>query len=265
MSESTTRLTILGCGGAAGTPSINGGWGKCDPDNPKNSRSRPSVLVEKGSHAILIDTSPDMRLQLLSTGTSHLDGVLFTHIHADHVHGIDDLREINRAMNAPIPIYGDAETLAPMKMRFDYAFTPLPDGAKSYFKPTLLDNQISDGDTFEVAGLTIQAFIQDHGWGNSMGYRMGPVAYSTDVVTMPEAAFEVLAGVDIWVVGALRDDPHPTHAHVEKALEWIERVRPRLAVLTHLSPDLDYDALESRLPEGVTAAFDGLVLESSES
>jgi len=258
------KVTILGCGGATGTPSINGGWGACDPENPKNRRSRPSVLVETRDAAILIDASPDLRAQLLSTGTRRLDAVLFTHIHADHTHGIDDLRDINRAMNAPIPVYGDAETLEPLKMRFAYAFAPLPDGVDFYFKPTLLAHEIADGDGFEAADVPVRAFAQDHGYCTSMGYRLGPVAYSTDVVNMPEAAFGHLAGVDVWIVGALRDEPHPTHAHVEKALDWASRIQPRLTVLTHLSPDLDYTTLSAKLPQGVIAAHDGLVIEAGE-
>ena len=257
----TIKVTILGCGGATGTPSINGGWGACDPENPKNRRSRPSILVETADTTILVDASPDLRAQLLASGTRKLDAVLFTHIHADHTHGIDDLRDVNRAMGAPIAAYGDAETLGPLTHRFAYVFEPLPKGTNFYFKPTLEAHEIRDGQDFQIGSIPVQAFAQDHGYCTSIGFRLGPVAYSTDVVRMPDAAFDALAGVEGWIVGALRDEPHPTHAHVEKALEWAARIGPRTTVLTHLSPDLDHGDLSARLPEGVVAGYDGLVLE----
>ncbi len=255
------KVTILGCGGSPGTPSIDGGWGECDPDNPKNRRLRPSVLVEDGDTAILIDTSPDLRQQLLSVGVTRLDAVLYTHYHADHLHGIDDLRPVNRAMNGPLDVYADRETLAVISERFGYVFEPLADNAPVIYKPLLVPKTITPGDTFQIGGLDVSVFEQDHGYCKTMGFRVGLFAYCTDVVELPEAAFDVLEGIDLFIVGALVDHPHPTHAHVDKALGWIERVGPTRSVLTHLSGHLDYDELLNRLPGGVEPAFDGMVIE----
>lgn len=255
------KVTILGCGGSSGTPAVDWGWGKCDPENPKNQRLRPSILVEEGTTRILVDTSPDLRRQLLSVGVNRLNAVFFTHSHADHLHGIDDLRPVNRTMDAPLDIYADAVTIGVIGERFGYVLEPLADGATFYYKPTLIPHQVKDGDRLPIGAIPVTAFEQDHGTGASMGYRFGPIAYSTDLMDLPEAAFDALEGVEAWIIGTLVDAPHPTHAHVAKALEWIDRVKPRRAVLTHLSGELDYDALAARLPDGVQPAYDGMVIE----
>ena len=254
------KAIILGCGGAGGVPAIGSGWGYCDPANPKNRRRRPSLLMENGASRVLVDTSPDLREQLLGAGINRLDAVVYTHDHADHLHGIDDLREVNRAMKAPLPIWASEIALATISRRFSYAVEPMPADATSIYKPWLLPQVISG--PFSVGNIPVQPFAQSHGDMETLGFRFGPIAYSTDVVDLSEEAFAVLAGVDVWILGCLTSDPHPTHAHVDKALEWIERVAPRRAFLTHMGPRLDYDTLNARLPVGVEPAYDGLEIEA---
>lgn len=252
------KVTILGSGAAGGVPMISSGWGRCDPANPKNRRRRPSILVEEAGKTILVDTSPDLREQLLSAEIRHLDAVLFTHAHADHLHGVDDLREINRAMNASVPVYGSRETLDEIGQRFDYVFTPLDPEKYGIYKPWLIPHAI-DG-RFEAAGVPVVSFDQDHGFSRTTGYRIGAMAYSTDVLHLPEDSMAQLEGLDLWIVGCLLDFPHTTHAHVGKALEWRERLKPKHMVITHMSPRLDYETLRRELPDGVEPGYDGLVL-----
>ena len=252
------KVTILGCGGSSGTPGVDWGWGECDPDNPKNRRLRPSILVEDGATKILVDTSPDLRQQLLNAGVSRLDAVLYTHYHADHLHGIDDLRPINRVINAPLDVYADKETLDVIDKRFGYVLEPLANGAGMYYKPTLEPHEIAPGDTLTIGGIDIDVFGQDHGYCDTLGFRFGPIAYSTDLTRLPEESFQMLEGIEVWIIGTLTDFEHPTHAHVDKALQWIDRIKPKRGVLTHLSGKLDYAALMARLPDGVEPAYDGL-------
>ncbi|MBT4932715.1 MAG: MBL fold metallo-hydrolase [Rhodospirillaceae bacterium] len=256
------KVTILGCGGSSGTPAVGRGWGKCDPNNPKNSRLRPSILVENGDTCLLVDTSPDLRQQLLNADVKRLDSVLFTHYHADHLHGIDDLRQINREMNAAIDVYADADTLRVIDERFGYVLEPLAENADMYYKPTLVPHELNDGDALGIGDIDIQVFTQDHGFCDTLGFRFGPIAYTTDVVELPDRAFEILKGVDTWIIGTLIDHPHPTHAHVDKALGWIDRIDPRRGVLSHLGYGFDYDTLNKRLPDHVEPAFDGMILEA---
>lgn len=255
------RVTVLGSGSSSGVPAVGIGWGACDPENPKNRRLRPSMLVEVADKTLLIDTSPDLREQLLRTETEHLDGVLYTHAHADHLNGLDDLRGVNRAMNAPLDIYCDADTLQTIRDRFDYVLTPLRPDATIYYKPVLHPHTIAPGEGFDVAGVEISAFDQDHGFSHTLGFRIGPLAYSTDLVDMPETSFEAVAGAHTWIIGCFTDRPHWTHLHVAKALEWIERVKPARAILTHLGPALDFDELTRSVPEGVDVAFDGMRID----
>lgn len=252
------RVTILGCGGSYGVPMIGNNWGNCDPANPKNRRRRPSILVEDGATRILVDTSPDLREQLLSAGVVHLDAVVYTHGHADHTHGIDDLRALNILMGAPIPVYADAGTLASLRKRFDYCFQPLKAGL-GYYKPTLVPHVIEG--LFVVGRTEIVPFVQDHGYMTSLGFRFGRFAYSTDVVNLDETAFAALEGVEVWVVDAVREVPHPVHAHLARTLGWIERLRPARAYLTHMNHTMDYDTLMRKLPPGVEPAYDGLVID----
>ena len=252
------KVTILGCGASWGVPAIGPDWGRCDPADPRNRRRRGSLLIESLGRAILIDTSPDLREQLLDARISRLDAVLLTHAHADHLHGLDDLRMIGQLMGHSIPFYGSAAGLAEAKQRFGYAFKPATPGRPVY-RPVLAPHEI-DG-PFAAAGLPVVPFTQDHGYGQTLGFRIGPVGYSTDVVELDDDAFAALEGVELWVVDCLRREPHPTHAHLAKVLAWMERLRPRRAVLTHMDQSLDYSELSAELPEGVEPGHDGLIVE----
>lgn len=269
------RVIVLGSGPSTGVPMIGNRWGACNPADPRNRRTRPSILVQAAGMQILVDTSPDLREQLLRTGIESLDAVLYTHAHADHAHGLDDLRGICRLMQRPLPCYALAETLEQLQARFGYAFKPLePDLEYPFYRPVLCGHAIAQTPFFltavctdppdphsPTAGVRVHPFLQDHGFSETLGFRIGAFAYSTDVLRLDETAFAVLAGVDTWVVDCTADAPHPVHAHLELALEWIARLRPRRAVLTHLSVAFDYEALQKRLPPGVEPAYDGLVLE----
>jgi len=240
------KVTILGSGGASGVPSISSGWGRCDPANPRNRRRRPSILVEHEKTRLLVDTSPDLRAQLLDAEVNRLDAVLYTHDHADHLHGIDDLREVNRAMKAAIPIWATADVLQTIDRRFGYVLEPQAPDTKVIYKP-LLEGRVIDG-PFRIGDIDVVPFDQDHGYCRTTGFRFGPLAYSTDVVELPEAAFAALEGVELWIVGCLLNSPHPTH---------IERV----GVLTHMGTGLDSEALRARLPPHAEPGYDGMVLE----
>ncbi len=256
------RITFLGTGSSGGTPGVFQGWGSCDPANPKNRRLRPSILVENGDTKVLIDTSPDFREQCLRIGIRRLDAVLFTHAHADHLHGIDDLRAINRYIERPLRCYANGHTLDIIRDRFGYVFEPLHPEAEVYYKPALDPTRIEDGDRFEIDDLGIHCFEQDHGFSTSLGFRIGGLGYCTDLVKLPDHAFDILAGVDTLVIGVFRDEPHETHAHTALALKWVSRLRPRQAFLTHLSVSMDHEATEAKLPRGVRVAYDGLVVET---
>ena len=256
------KVTILGCGGAGGVPSISEGYGQCDAANPKNIRRRASVLVSDGPTTVLVDASPDLRAQLLDASTQRLDGVLFTHSHADHIHGLDELREVNRVMGGPIDAYADAETLRQLELRFGYAFQGIEPG-QSIYRPWLVAHDIGEAlaETFMVKTLQVQAFRQDHGFSTTLGFRFADVVYSTDALELPDAAKNIIRGAKLWIVGAFTNAPHPTHAHLDKVLGWIEELKPRRAVITHMGPKLDYDAVNARCPAGVTAAYDGMVIK----
>ncbi len=254
------RIVILGSGGSSGTPALDVGWGRCDPANPKNRRTRPAILVEEGETRILVDTPPDLREQLLAADVRTLSAVLYTHAHADHLHGIDDLRAINRNIAAPLPTFGDAVTLEALRQRFAYAVEPLPERVRSYYKPTLTLQPIEDGERRMFGSIAVTAFTQNHGFSTTVGFRFGAAAYTTDLVEMSEAAFAILQGIDTWIIGTPIAYAHPTHCDVDRALEWIARIRPRQAVLSHLGNDLDYAALAAALPAGVEPAYDNMVL-----
>ena len=254
------KVTVLGCGGSGGVPLINGNWGRCNPGNPKNRRRRVSVLVEDAGQIILIDTSPDLRLQLLDAGVRRIDAVLYTHDHADHCHGIDELRAFGHdRKGVPIPAYGTAETLDLLRQRFRYIFEQSADGSSALYRP-LLEARPIDGD-FSIGSLPVSPFAQDHGYGaTTTGYRIGDVAYSTDVVGLDDAAFVALAGLDLWIVDCLRYEPHPTHAHLGMAIELGEKCRAGRVVLSHLDKSMDYQTLCREVPDFVTVGYDGLEL-----
>jgi phosphoribosyl 1,2-cyclic phosphate phosphodiesterase len=252
------KVTVLGCGGSGGVPLIGPEWGSCDPANPKNRRRRVSVLVEEGDTTILIDTSPDLRAQLLDAKVNRLSAVVWTHHHADHLNGIDDLRPVNRYMKRPIDVYGSAETLAHIEHSFGYVLKPIPPGDVMY-KPYLIPHEIKG--PFRIGDVPVLPFRQDHGFSTTLGLRFGSFAYSTDVKGLDEAAFKALEGLDLWIVDCLRDAPHPTHSHFAQTMEWIRRVKPRRAVLTHMNHEADYATWAMRLPPGIEPGYDGLTIE----
>ncbi len=252
------KVTILGCGGSGGVPLITGAWGECDPANPKNRRLRASIAVEHKGTTLIIDTSPDLRAQCLAADIRHVDAVLYTHDHADHTHGIDDLRTFVQVQQKPLPMYGDAPTLAFLKKRFGYIFDVGSDQPNIY--KTVAIPHLIEGN-FQIGEIEIQPFTQGHGGRTSLGYRFGKIAYSTDVVELDETAFKALEGIEVWIVDCIALDPRPSHSHLAQTLEWIERVKPKRAYLTHMSPLLDYDKLMAMLPEGVEPAYDGLVIK----
>lgn len=258
------EITLLGSGSSGGVPRADGDWGDCDPREPKNRRSRCSMLVRrKGTGpehetTVLVDTSPDLRLQTADAGVKRLDAVLLTHDHADQTHGIDDIRAFFIRQRARIPTYMDAATEASMMRRFGYVF----EGEGGY--PGIADRRSipPHGEAWQIDGpsgaIPVVTFDQDHGGVRSVGYRFGDVAYSSDVVHLDDKAFAALQGLDVWIVDALRWRPHPTHAHVERTLEWVERAKPRRTIFTNMHIDLDYEDLRRKLPKGVEPGFDGL-------
>jgi phosphoribosyl 1,2-cyclic phosphate phosphodiesterase len=252
------KITMLGCGPSTGIPAIGPDWGACDPSDPRNRRRRASLLIESRGKIVLIDTSPDMREQLLGANVSHLDAIIMTHAHADHLHGLDDLRALNRLMGRAVPLYADRKTMDEIERRFGYALDPVPPGG-FFYKPTVTP-QLIDG-PFHAAGLPIVPFAQDHGYSKTLGFRIGALGYSTDVVELDDAAFAALAGIDVWIVDCLRYEVHMTHSHLDKTLAWIERLKPGRAILTHMDRQLDYRQLAARLPSGVEPGQDGLVIE----
>ena len=251
------RITVLGCGGSLGVPIIGGGWGRCDPANPRNRRLRASILVQTDTTAVLIDTSPDLRQQLLAASVSRLDGVLYTHDHADHTHGLDDLRPLTFGNQGPIIAYMDANTQGQLERRFDYALSSV-DVDRSFYRPIVEPRPLNG--PMRIGDLDITPFDQDHGITRSTGFRFGPFAYSTDVVALSNEAFETLDGVHTWMVDATREEPHISHAHLALTLEWIERLGPQRAILTHMNHLMDYDTLTAKLPPGVEPAYDGMTL-----
>ncbi len=251
------KITVLGCGGSGGVPLIGNDWGDCDPQEPKNRRLRPSILVQQDNTTILVDTTPDMRQQLLNADVKDMTAILYTHAHADHTHGFDDIRYLNTLLQKPIDVWADAATGTELRHRFAYAFQHRE--PEKFYRPTVALNEING--PFTVGDVKIIPFRQDHGLaGESRGFRFGDFAYSTDVRLLDEAAFNVLAGVKVWVVDGLREEAHPSHSHISQTLEWIARVKPERAFLTHMNERTDYRKTLARLPNGVEPAWDGLVI-----
>lgn len=266
----TLTVTILGCGSSGGVPRVGSGWGACDPTNPRNRRRRCSILVERagpgGTTTVLVDTSPDLREQLIDAEVRRLDAVLITHDHADHMHGIDDLRGMTIHMRRRIPVYADAATSAVLQARFGYCFTQ---PAGSVYPPILDERRIKLGQEVEIEGpggpVRATPFDMAHGPSRALGFRFGDIAYASDVSELPEESLRLLDGLEVLIIDALRYSPHPTHFSVSGALAAIERIRPRRAVLTNMHTDLDYATLAAELPAHVVPAFDGMRIDAAPS
>lgn len=257
------RFTILGSGSSGGVPRIGGHWGDCDPKNPKNRRRRCSMLVERdgpdGTTSVLIDTTPDMRSQLLDAEVSRLDAVVYTHSHADHLHGIDDLRMVYFNMRQRIPVYADGATQNDLLNRFGYAFAQ-PDNSPY---PPILELQTIGG-PFTIdgpgGGITFRPFEVSHGSIDALGFRIGGLAYLPDVSSIPDGALPELEGLDVWILDGLRRTPHPTHFSYQDALEWFEKMAPKRGIITNMHIDMDYATVEAETPNHITPAYDGMVI-----
>lgn len=251
------KVTILGCGTSSGVPRIGNDWGECDPAEPKNARTRVSILVESPTTHILVDTSPDMRAQLLAANVKKIDAILWTHDHADHCHGIDDVRQLFHNAGVPIKGFARQQPLDLLKQRFTYAF----EGREGY-PPTLAGAALPD--TLSIGDLTITSIDQPHGQIFSTGFRFNyherSIGYATDLHEFTSEMLAFYEGVDVWIVDALRVRPHPTHAHLAQTLAAIETVRPGRAILTHMDNSMDYTPLRARLPHGVEPGYDGMVV-----
>jgi phosphoribosyl 1,2-cyclic phosphate phosphodiesterase len=255
-------FTILGCGSSMGVPRVALGWGVCDPNNPKNRRRRCSLLVERSNAQgqrtrVLIDCSPDLRMQLLDTEVDWLDGVLITHEHADHTHGIDDLRPLFVNRRRRLEVYMDEPTSRAMEARFGYCFATPPG---SEYPPIAIEKRLVAGKPVTIDGqggpIQVMPVLQNHGDITSLGFRFGNVAYSADIKSLPAESIAALRGLDVWIVDALRKARHPSHFNLDEALEWIARINPKRAILTNLHSDMDYAALRAELPPAVEPAYD---------
>jgi len=261
----TRRITILGSGSSGGVPRVGNDWGKCDPAEPKNRRRRCSALVTQsgpaGETRLLIDTSPDLREQMLSSGTRDIDAVLYTHEHADHTHGIDDLRAFFLLKRKRVEVWADDATGRMLTTRFAYCFYSAPG---SDYPPIINLNAMEAGTPVTIDGaggaLTAMPFQVHHGTIDALGFRFNDMAYTPDIDGVPDASLRYLQGLDLWIVDALRRTPHPSHWGLPQTLEWIARMKPRRAIVTNLHVDLDFATLREELPAGVEPAYDGLEL-----
>ena len=248
------KVRILGCGTSSGVPRIGNDWGDCDPAEPRNRRRRVSILVEHEGAIVLVDTGPDLREQLLDAGTARIDAVIWTHDHADHCHGIDDLRQVFHARGSPVPGFARRDTLGTLLSRFGYIF----DG-KGGYPPVAIGKELPEN--LKIGPLSIRVVDQPHGWITSAGLRFdaggASIAYSTDVSGLTEEMIDLFDGVDLWIVDALRRRPHPSHASLSETLDWIALVQPKHAILTHMDQSMDYRQLLNELPAGVEPGYDG--------
>ena len=256
----TIEVEILGCGSSSGVPAIGNYWGNCNPNNPKNRRLRSSILIKSKKTSVIVDATPDLRQQLLNANVTHLDAILVTHTHSDHINGIDDFRFLNVLMKNELNLYATKEIINKIKERFGYVFEELlPEAKGFYYKPCLVPNEINS--EFKINELKIQSFEQDHGFTNSTGFRINNFAYCTDVVNLSDYALNRLKKLDLWIVDCLRFEPHKTHAHFDKVMQWIKFLDPKKTILTHMNYEVDYDYIMSKVPENCVAAYDGLKIK----
>lgn len=252
------KVYILGCGTSSGVPRIGNDWGVCDPDNSRNRRTRASILVEADGYRVLVDTGPDMREQLLAADISRIDAVIYTHDHADHCHGIDDLRQLYHVRGRPVDIYARAWTLKSLAQRFDYAFN-----GKDGYPPSVSGHELPD--ELVLGPLNIRIVDQPHGTITSAGIRFdhhgNSACYSTDFNELTDESNSLFKKTDLWIVDALRRRPHPTHPHLAQTLDWIRAVQPGRAILTHMDQSMDYETLKGELPAGVEPGFDGMMID----
>jgi phosphoribosyl 1,2-cyclic phosphate phosphodiesterase len=248
------EVRILGCGTSSGVPRVGNDWGECDPTNPRNRRRRVSILVTHERASILIDTGPDLREQLLDANVSAIDAVIWTHDHADHCHGIDDLRQLYHARKRPVTGYARQDALEVIQDRFAYAF----DGKSGY--PAVVEGNVLPNH-LNIGGISVQAVDLPHGNILSAGLRFDAggktIVYTTDFHELPEQMAVRIEDADLWIVDALRRRPHPTHPHLSQVLEWVKQIRPKRTLLTHLDNSMDYDTLVRELPPGIEPAYDG--------
>jgi phosphoribosyl 1,2-cyclic phosphate phosphodiesterase len=256
------RIVVLGCGGSAGVPMVGGAdgtgdWGVCDPSEPRNRRTRSSIVIEGDEgRRLLVDTGPELREQLLRCGIGRIDAVLYSHAHADHVAGLDEIRSLNRVVDRPLEAFATRPVLDEVTHRFTYAFRPWsPPG---FFRPVLIPREIEPGQTITIEGLTVRLFEQIHGRSITLGLRIGGFGYSTDVVRLDDGALEVLRGVDTWIVDCFQRAAHPAHADLDMVRRWSERLGARRTILTHMGTDMDWAWMARNLPPGIEAAFDGM-------
>ncbi len=256
------RIIILGCGSSSGVPVIGCSCATCLSDNPRNKRTRASILIEIEGKRLLVDTSPDLRQQALREGITKVDAIIYTHDHADHTHGIDDTRSFNYHKDGEIEAFADAPTLAALQQKFPYAFRPRPD--RVWYRPSLTLREIPSNPyrIFNVLGIDITPIPQQHGAMGSLGFRIENTAYCTDVKEFSPASWALLEGVDTWIIDCLRPTPSHTHSTLEATLEWIRQLKPKRAILTHMAHELEYGVLKQMLPHGVEPAYDGMVIES---
>ena len=247
------KVTILGCGASGGVPLLKYGWGQCDPNNPKNRRTRSSIMIETEKTKLLVDMSPDLRQQLLRFGSSQVDGVFVTHEHYDHTNGINELRPVYFGTGKSLQIYAKDYVMRKKKKMFYYVFE---DSGRDLYKPYVEANVVED--EFVIGDISGICFEQNHGYLKSTGLRIGDFAYTTDVVSFEKDTFEKLRGLDTWIVGCLSRDKKPTHANLDTVLQWVCELKPRQTYLTHMSVDLDHDSLRANLPQNIFPAYDGL-------
>ncbi|MFV0431299.1 MAG: MBL fold metallo-hydrolase [Alphaproteobacteria bacterium] len=254
------KVTVLGSGGSTGTPAVELGWGACDSNNPKNRRLRPGLYVQKEDNSILVDTGPDLREQLLANKITQADAVIYTHAHADHTHGLNDVRSLNRLMNKALPAYMSVETHQQLSESFPWVFEEIPEN-KNFYKPTLEPKIITSNEYRTIADIDCQFFEQSHGFSTSYGILFDKkFAFTTDVVAMSDEALKAYENVEHWMVGMIGFKPHPTHADYDTIKKWADRIQPKHIWITHIGLNLDHNELIEQLPDNMQPTYDGHII-----